>query len=103
MLRGLRLTPSSTTVKRAARLRLRLSASERTTIRIVLRPRVGRATIRARAIRRAVKAGDNSIALAGALRHLRLLAPGRLALTITATDATGHHTQPRTLLLTLLR
>lgn len=38
VLRGLRLTPSSTTVKRAARLRLRVSANKRATIRIVLAP-----------------------------------------------------------------
>jgi PKD domain len=103
VLRGLRLSSSRISLKRAANLRLRFGASETATIRILLTRRVGRHTITQHAFEHRVNAGNDSIALASALRKLRLLKPGRLTLTITASDIRGNHTQPRTLELTLVR
>jgi PKD domain len=99
----LRLSPSRISVRRAGNLRLRFRASGTATIRIVPSRRIARHAVPARALVRRVGAGNESIALASALRTLRLLKPGRLTLTITASDARGDHTRPRTLQLTLVR
>ena len=102
VLAQLRLSSSRISVKRAANLRLRFSASEAATIRIVPSRRIARHAVVAPALVRPVNAGNDSIALASALRKLRLLKPGRLTLTVTASDARGNHTRPRTLELTLV-
>jgi hypothetical protein len=102
-LSGLRLSSTRVSVRRAGSLRLRFTANETVTIRILTTRRGAARAVLQRAVVRQVSAGNDSIALASALRKLHLLKPGRLTLTVTANDASGARTNPQALQLTLVR
>jgi hypothetical protein len=104
VLSSVRLSARSAKVKRARALRLRFNVSENATVRIAPRRLLGRRSVAARgAITRKAEAGRNSIALAKALKRLKLLRPGRLSLAVTAIDADGNRSKRQVVKLTLRR
>jgi hypothetical protein len=92
VLSGVRLVPGRATSRRLPGLRLRLS--EAATLRIAIRR--GRKTVAAGSVRLAE--GARSVSLARVLRR-RGLRSGRYRLEVTAIDAAGNRSAPRTLAL----
>jgi PKD domain len=104
VLSSVRLSTKSVRLTRARGLRLRFKVSEGATLRIVPTRLVGSRSVAVRgAIIRQVKPGPGSMKLARALRRLKLLRPGRLALAVRAVDPSGNRSARRIVKLTLRR
>jgi hypothetical protein len=102
VLSAVRLSKGSAKVKKAAAVRLRFNVSESATVRIVARRLLRGSSVAVRgAITRDAKAGKNSIAIAKALKRLKVLRPGRLSLAVRATDADGNRSKRRVVVLRL--
>jgi hypothetical protein len=102
VLSAVRLSKGSAKVKKAAAVRLRFNVSESATVRIVARRLLrGRSVAVRGAITRDAKAGKNSIAIAKALKRLKVLRPGRVSLAVRATDADGNRSKRRVVVLRL--
>ena len=104
VLGSVRLSSKSIALARVRKLRLRFKVSEAATLKIVAKRHIGGRTVRVRgAIVRKVKPGAGSLALARGLRHLKLLRPGKLVLSVRATDPAGNRSAARVVKLTLHR
>jgi hypothetical protein len=104
VLGSVRLSSKSPALTRVRKLRMRFKVSEAATLKIVAKRRIGGRTVRVRgAIVRKVKPGAGSLALARGLRRLKLLRPGKLVLTVRATDSAGNRSAARAVRLTLHR
>jgi PKD repeat protein len=101
---GVRLSSAQVRVRDARRLRLRFALNEAATVRLNARRAFGSRLIgvRGTVVLRG-HAGRNSLSLLSSLRRLHLLRAGRLSLSITATDATGHSSAPHSVKLVLRR
>lgn len=89
--------------RRVRSLRLRFTVNEPATLSITARRRPRRGTTTAPTIVRRVRGGNGSITLGSALRRPGLVAPGRVSLTISASDGSGHRIRPRVLTFVVVR